>query len=327
MLVKCVPVPDRKNPSKYVLKIIEPRELKGKIAFPVDFEPKSLNDYYICEIVYNAEKWCKVKLHKCEFSVEYEWYEINSTEKGYALVKRQEVKCRKCGKVKVEKTIIKEIELRENVPLPYLTNEEDIEKLIKFVNEVEEFAKKNNVEVRFLSSVKSWIPILQRVLEMKRNKDKVIEFLRDLIKEIELVRKYEEIWTRWLKERGFKYCEKCGVVHNYEIEEDCYEICIEWSEFRDPYAERESSWLEAREIRVCRRRERKCYTVYKCSKCGGTVIDYVAFSKVSRLITRIEDKLRFNEAWKVFFSKICNFNVITEYGYSIFAQLRDYLLK
>jgi len=339
MLVKCIPIPDKKNKSRYILKIIEPKELKGKIAFPIDFEPKPFvrkdfvvdsfdyQDYYLCEIVYNAEKWCRVKLHRCEFETEYEWYEVNTTEKGYALVKYQKAKCRKCGKFEIKKNIVKEIELKENEPLPYLTNEEDVEKLIKFVNEVEEFAKKNNIEVRFLESIKSWIPILQRILEMKKEKDKVIEFLRDLFKEIELVRKYEEIWTKWVREKGLKFCLKCGIVHDYKIEEDCYEICVEWDEYRSSYFGESDSWFFSRDIRVCKRKERRCYTVYKCSKCEETVVNYVVFSKVDKLITKIEDRLRFNEAWKVFFSKICNFKITTEYGYSIFIQLRNYLLN
>ena len=67
MLVKCIGIPDRKNPNNVILKIIKPLELKGKIAFPKGFNPK-LNEEYLCEIIINRPRYCFVKLHEHRFT-------------------------------------------------------------------------------------------------------------------------------------------------------------------------------------------------------------------------------------------------------------------
>jgi len=64
--IKCIGIKDRKNPHNVILKIIEPPELKGKIAFPRGFKPK-INEEYLCEIVKNYPRYCFVKLHQHEF--------------------------------------------------------------------------------------------------------------------------------------------------------------------------------------------------------------------------------------------------------------------
>ena len=70
LLVKCIPIPDKKRPNKFILKIIEPENLRGKIAFPIDFEPKPLihRDYVIDDDNYEA----------CGFDIIYEY--------GYSII-------------------------------------------------------------------------------------------------------------------------------------------------------------------------------------------------------------------------------------------------
>jgi len=323
VIVKCVSIPDRKKPNNYILKIVEPEKLKGKIAFPIDFNPAPDREY-VCEIVQEAERWCRVKLHKCSFEKVKEWFEVETLEcsYGYQLTKYVKMKCSKCSESKIEKYVIKEVRFKEKEVLPYLTGEEDIESLIKFVNFVEEFAKENNVNVKYLDSVKSWLPTVQKILKLKKEKDQVIEFLKDLIKDFEVIEEIEKKWNEWIRERGLRHCLSCGIV-NYATKSICVEKCVEWEEYRSRYFGEAESWVYPRDTRVCKKKITECSEVEVCIKCGEAVLKTFYFEKARKLRNRIDDELRFDHAWKVFLRRVCKFDIDDDV--SVLNQLRQYV--
>lgn len=98
VIVKCVPIPDRKatdkygNPLRWILKVVDPPELRGLIAFPEDFSVSPGNQY-IAEIVKQGKNYAVVQLHK------HKWEVVKKDEDPY-LVKIVS-RCR-CGAWHVE---------------------------------------------------------------------------------------------------------------------------------------------------------------------------------------------------------------------------------
>jgi hypothetical protein len=92
-LVKAIPIPDRKfldefgNPKRWILKIVEPRELYGLIAFPRGFEARPGITYTV-EIVKREKNYAVVRLH------EHAWAEYSRYEDEYVV--KIFMKCR-CG--------------------------------------------------------------------------------------------------------------------------------------------------------------------------------------------------------------------------------------
>jgi len=63
-VMRAYPVPDKKstdkfgNPSRWILRLED-----GRIAFPIDFTVDPKQEYYYVEIVVDAPRWAKVRLH------------------------------------------------------------------------------------------------------------------------------------------------------------------------------------------------------------------------------------------------------------------------
>lgn len=72
---RAVPVPDRKaldrygNPTRWILKIVDPPELRGIIAFPEGFEPRPGHEYVV-EIAKHGRSYAVVRLHEHRWEVE-----------------------------------------------------------------------------------------------------------------------------------------------------------------------------------------------------------------------------------------------------------------
>ncbi len=96
--VKAIAIPDKKsldrfgNPTKWILKVIEPRELYGLIAFPEGFEVKP-GVVYVVDVVKRGKNYAVVKLH------EHRWEEVRREEDPYAV--KIVFRCR-CGALNVE---------------------------------------------------------------------------------------------------------------------------------------------------------------------------------------------------------------------------------
>jgi hypothetical protein len=73
--VKAAPVPDRKtadqfgNPKRWILKITEPQEMRGLVAFPEGFivQPGRM---YVVDVVRRGKNYAVVKLHEHVWSDE-----------------------------------------------------------------------------------------------------------------------------------------------------------------------------------------------------------------------------------------------------------------
>ena len=96
--VKCIPMPDRKsldkygNPTRWILRVIEPQELRGLVAFPEGFNVIP-NREYIVDIVKRGKNYAVVRLH------EHTWTIEKVDEDPY--IKKIILRC-KCGTWKVE---------------------------------------------------------------------------------------------------------------------------------------------------------------------------------------------------------------------------------
>jgi len=95
---KCVPIPDKNstdkfgNPTRWILRIVEPRELRGMIAFPEGFVVKP-DQTYIVDIVRKGKNYAVVRLH------EHVWAIEKVDEDPY--IKKIILRC-KCGGWRVE---------------------------------------------------------------------------------------------------------------------------------------------------------------------------------------------------------------------------------
>jgi hypothetical protein len=96
--VRAVPIPDRKaldkygNPTRWILKIIEPRELRGLIAFPRDFEVKPATEYVV-DIVRREKNYAIVRMHQ------HRWEEYSRYEDAYVV--KIFLRCR-CGAFNIQ---------------------------------------------------------------------------------------------------------------------------------------------------------------------------------------------------------------------------------
>jgi len=92
--VKAIPAPDRKaldkygNPTRWILKAVEPPELRGLILFPQGFvvEP---GKKYVVDIVRHGKNFAVVKLH------EHIWNEERRDEDPYIV--KIVMRCKTCG--------------------------------------------------------------------------------------------------------------------------------------------------------------------------------------------------------------------------------------
>ena len=97
-IVKAVPIPDKKstdkfgNPLRWILRIAEPRELRGLIAFPRGFEVVPGKEYVV-EIIRREKNYAVVRLH------EHRWVEARREEDPYII--KIVFRC-SCGAWKVE---------------------------------------------------------------------------------------------------------------------------------------------------------------------------------------------------------------------------------
>ncbi len=96
--VKAIAIPDKKsldrfgNPTKWILKVIEPRELYGLIAFPEGFEVKP--GVYVVDIIRRGKNYAVVKLY------EHVWIEYKRDENPYTT--KVVFQCVKCGAWDIE---------------------------------------------------------------------------------------------------------------------------------------------------------------------------------------------------------------------------------
>ena len=96
--VRAVPIPDKKstdkfgNPLRWILRITEPRELRGLIAFPRGFEVVPGREYVV-EIIRREKNYAVVRLH------EHRWVEARREEDPYII--KTVFRC-SCGSWKVE---------------------------------------------------------------------------------------------------------------------------------------------------------------------------------------------------------------------------------
>jgi hypothetical protein len=94
---KGVPIPDRKsvdrfgNPTRWILRIVEPQELRGMIAFPEGFTVRP-NQMYTVEIVRRGKNYAVVRLH------EHVYEEVRREEDPYLI--KIVYRC-KCGAIDV----------------------------------------------------------------------------------------------------------------------------------------------------------------------------------------------------------------------------------
>jgi hypothetical protein len=97
-ILKCEPIPDKKavdkygNPLRWILKVVDPPELRGLIAFPEGFTV-SPGSQYVVEIVKRGKNYAVVRLH------EHMWTIEKVDEDPY--IKKIILRC-KCGAWKVE---------------------------------------------------------------------------------------------------------------------------------------------------------------------------------------------------------------------------------
>jgi len=83
-IVKAVPIPDKKstdrfgNPTRWILQITEPRELRGLIAFPRGFEVAPGKEYVV-EIIRREKNYAVVRPH------EHRWVEARRKEDPYII--------------------------------------------------------------------------------------------------------------------------------------------------------------------------------------------------------------------------------------------------
>jgi hypothetical protein len=97
-IAKCEPIPDKNstdkfgNPTRWILRIVEPRELRGMIAFPEGFVVKP-NQIYIVNIVRKGKNYAVVRLH------EHVYEEVHREEDPYLI--KIVSRC-KCGSWRVE---------------------------------------------------------------------------------------------------------------------------------------------------------------------------------------------------------------------------------
>jgi len=231
VVVKCKSIPDKKNPNKFILKIVEPLSLKGKIAFPIDFEPEA-NKEYVCEVVIDAEKWCKVKLHKCTYEILDKGYDIEVVEKdqfGFikkvAVIEKQYLRCTKCLKTKTESRVIKVVE-----------NDEDI---VREVSDIIRFYEKKIKDKNYLEevtypfrSIVAEIEVKKKFYEMVKDKEKiesVKKFYEDLKRDLEIIERIEKLFEE------FYYCEKCRrFYHEKETKRKFIEYTVWDEEFSEP---------------------------------------------------------------------------------------------
>jgi hypothetical protein len=83
-IIRAVPIPDKKsldrygNPTRWILRIVEPQELRGLIAFPRGFEVAPGREYVV-EIIRREKNYAVVKLH------EHRWKEYSKYEDAYVV--------------------------------------------------------------------------------------------------------------------------------------------------------------------------------------------------------------------------------------------------
>lgn len=83
-ILKCKPIPDKKttdrfgNPLKWILKVVDPPELRGLIVFPEGFEVQP-NKEYTVEIVKRSKNYAIAKLH------EHKWEVVKRDEDQYLI--------------------------------------------------------------------------------------------------------------------------------------------------------------------------------------------------------------------------------------------------
>jgi len=234
-LVKCVAIHDKKNPGKFILRIVEPLSLRGKIAFPIDFTPSSINEEYVCEVITDAEKWCKVKLHECKYELLDKYYEVNVVErdnygfvKKISVIEKQYLRCIKCHKTKVETKVIKVVESDDEIV-------KEISKVIDFYSK--KIKDKNYLEeVTYpFKSIITEIEVKKKFYEMVKDKEKIEsikKFYEDLKRDLEIIEKIEKLFEE------FYYCEKCRkFYHKEETKRKFIEYVMECGEESSTFCE------------------------------------------------------------------------------------------
>lgn len=324
-LVKCVPVPDKKNPSKYILKIVSPRELKGKIAFPLDFEPKR-GLMYECEIVEDREKFCrvavhkavdektlKVAIHKAKYVTEHVEYSVKYLDglSGLVLKKITYLKCAICGEeeVKEENIVALRFNKCKGTPIEFCEDEEEIKKIESFLNIIAKY-KPRYIE-GFLDAVKR----AKRRIEANKKATDIVNFVVDLVKDIKVIEKLEEKWSEYLKKNGLYYCPRCKtILSSVKVEVKEYEDCVRWTFKRMRFGG------DRFDVRVCLEKVTKRIEFKRCPKCSEVLVQSVPIT-IRDLKSKVEKFLE-KKSEIIDVLRKAGFNIFVDYATSIVEQIK-----
>ncbi len=323
-LVKCIPVPDKKNPSKYILKIVSPTELKGKIAFPLDLEVKT-GLLYECEVVEDRERFCKVLIHKAvdketfdivihraKYAVVHLEYAVKYLDElsGLVLKKITYLKCAICGEEEVKEEDI--VALRFNkckgTPIEFCEDEEEIKKIESFLNVIVKY-KPRYIE-GFLDAVKR----AKRRIEANKKATHIVNFVVDLVKDIKVIEKLEKKWSEYLKKNGLYYCPRCKtILSSVKVEVKEYEDCVRWTFERVRFGDRF-------DVRVCLEKTVKRIEFKKCPRCGEVAIQ--TFSLTRRDLKEKIEKFLEEKKEVIDVLRKAGFDIIVDYAVSIVEQIK-----
>ena len=214
-MIRAIGIKDKKDPSKTILKITEPQELRGKIAFPFDFVPE-VDKEYIVEIVKDFPRYCKVRLHVCKFEkVDEQTFRIEFSD---MTLRKVIVKKCICGATQREEHIVSKASERLDLT-KCLIDVEELERVIQRLGEAEiekelqkierwaeELWKKGYVKSYEYEKVIRYVSDLRESVNKLRRAESILKFIEDLGKDGEIIDKLAKAWEQYYR------CRKCGSV-------------------------------------------------------------------------------------------------------------------
>lgn len=324
-LVKCIPVPDKKNSNKYILKIIYPPELKGKIAFSLDLEVKT-GLLYECEVVEDRERFCKVLIHKAvdretfdivihrtKYTASHVEYAVKYLDNldGLVLKKITHLKCTVCGEeeIKEEDIVALKFNKCKGTPIEFCEDEEEVKKIESFLNVIVKY-KPRYIE-GFLDAVKR----AKRRIEANKKATDIVNFVVDLVKDIKIIEKLEEKWSEYLKRNGLYYCPRCKtILSSVKVEAKEYEDCVRWT------FERVRFGGDRFDVRVCLEKVTKRIEFKRCPKCSEVVVQSVPIT-IRDLKSKVEKFLE-EKSEIIDVLRKAGFNIFVDYATSIVEQIK-----
>ena len=277
-MIRAIGIKDKKDPSKTILKITEPQELRGKIAFPVDFVPE-VGREYVVEIVKDYPRYCRVKLHQCKFERIVE--QTFRVEFSDMTLRKVVVRKCVCGATQREEHIISkasekldltrlliDIEELEKViqQLPDTEIEKELQKIERWA---EELWKKGYVKSYEYEKVVRYVDDLRERISKLRRADSILKFIEDLEKDGEIIDKLYEAWTEYYR------CRKCDLVFHKSkakvVEDVVPKRCLERKPIK---ATLFGEWYGS-DADVCVSWEYETITVRLCPHCDSDFMEKV----------------------------------------------------